>query len=210
MCERPDQNTQVRQVTEIFKELRARGKTDQQIFAEAAAGLKQLAQKLIRREPPGASMHATRLLNEAYIKLFERPTSDFRWDTGEEFFLAVARAMHDLKVDYVRRKMARKRGGGNVASLDYLQKKRVHDLFQEAGGPANKNLFEIRALQAFEIDQALRKLQQEFPDREKAIVLTYDGGLTREEAAETLKVSPDKVKKDLEKGRARLKHYLTA
>jgi len=208
MPERHEQEARVRRITEIFDELRAGGKTDGEIFGEAAAGLKQLARKLTNREPAGASMHATRLLDEVYIKLFEQPATDFQWETGEEFFLAVARAMHDLKVDYFRRKLAQKRGGGKVASLDELRDQGL-DEFAEPGMPANKNAFEAQTMRAFEIDQALFKLREEYPDREKAIVLTYDGGLTREEVAETLKVSPDKVKKDLEKGRARLKHYLT-
>ena len=153
-------------------------------------------------------MHATRLLDEAYIKLFELPSSDFRYETGEQFFLAVARAMHDLRVDYIRRKLAQKRGGGRVESLDQLQAKGVEH-YVGGGSPANKNTFEDQAMQAFQIDKALRRLREEHPDREKAILLTYDGGLTREEVAEALKVSPDKVKKDLEKGRARLRYYLT-
>jgi RNA polymerase sigma factor (TIGR02999 family) len=209
MAELPDQNARVRRVTEIFDELRASGKTDQEIFGEAAEGLKQLARKLTSREPAGASMHATRLLDEVYIKLFEQPPSDFQWETGEEFFLAVARAMHDLKVEYVRRKMAHKRGAGKVDSLDRLRDEGFEGSTNDPGTPANKNTFEAQAIQAFEVDRALLKLRKEYPDREKAIVLTYDGGLTREEAAEALKVSPDKIKKDLEKGRARLRHYLT-
>jgi RNA polymerase sigma factor (TIGR02999 family) len=203
-----NQDVRVSHVTKIFDDLRARGKTDQEIFGEAAEGLKQLARKLTSREPAGASMHATRLLDEVYIKLFEQPSSDFQWETGEEFFLAVARAMHDLKVDYIRRKMAHKRGGGKVGSLDQLREQGFEGN-PTPGGPANKNAFEAEAMQAYELDQALTRLRQEHPDREKAIVLTYDGGLTREEVAEALQVSPDKVKKDLEKGRARLKHYLT-
>jgi len=199
----------VKRITELFDELRAHGKRDQEIFGEAAEGLKLLARKLVRGEPPGASMHATRLLDEVYIKLFEEPSSDFRWETGEEFFLAVARAMHDLKVDYIRRKLSQKRGGGNVASLDQLRELGVDGLL-EPGAATNKNPFEAQAIQAFEIDQALLKLRAEHPDREKAIVLTYDGGLTRDEVAQTLKVSTDKVKKDLEKGRARLRYYLTS
>jgi RNA polymerase sigma factor (TIGR02999 family) len=207
MPEHHEQKAQVRRITEIFDELRAGGKTDQEIFGEAAAGLKQLARKLTNREPAGASMHATRLLGEVYIKLFEQPPTNFRWETGEEFFLAVARGMHDLKVDYIRRKMAEKRGAGKVGSLDQLRE-RGFDGFEEQGTPANKNAFESQAMQAFEIDEALEKLREEYPDREKAIVLTYVDGLTREEVAEALKVSPDKIKKDLEKGRARIKHYL--
>jgi RNA polymerase sigma factor (TIGR02999 family) len=202
-----DDDEGVNRVSEIFDRLRAQGKTDREIFGEAAEGLKLMARKLTRREPVGGSMHATRLLDEAYIKLFEQPSSDFHYETGEKFFLAVARAMHDLKVDYIRRKLARKRGGGMVDSLDQLQAKGVEH-FIEAKTPT-KNTFEDQAMEAFRIDQALHRLRAEHPDREKAIVLTYDGGLTREEVAEALKVSPDKIKKDLEKGRARLKHYLT-
>jgi RNA polymerase sigma factor (TIGR02999 family) len=204
-----DEDEEVSRVSEIFDRLRALGKTDQEIFGEAAVGLKQLARRLTRREPAGGSMHATRLLDEAYIKLFEQPSSDLRYENGEKFFLAVARAMHDLKVDYIRKKMAQKRGAGKVGSLDQLRAEGV-ERFTEPGAPANKNSFEDQAMQAFQIDRALLKLRQEHPDREKAIVLTYDGGLSREEVAEALSVSPDKIKKDLEKGRARLKHYLTS
>jgi ECF sigma factor len=148
----------VRRVSEIFDRSRALGKTDREIFGEAAEGLKQLARKLTRREPAGGSMHATRLLDEAYIKLFELPSSDFRYETGEQFFLAVARAMHDLRVDYIRRKLAQKRGGGRVESLDQLQAKGVEH-YVGGGSPANKNTFEDQAMQAFQIDKALRRLR---------------------------------------------------
>jgi RNA polymerase sigma factor (sigma-70 family) len=104
--------------------------------------------------------------------------------------------------------MAQKRGAGKVASLDQLRDE-GGEAWQGQGEPANRNTFEAQAVQAFEVDEALRKLRQEHPDREKAIVLTYDGGLTREEVAEALGVSSEKIKKDLEKGRARLRHYLS-
>jgi RNA polymerase sigma factor (TIGR02999 family) len=193
-------------VAKLFEELRARSMTDKEIYAAAAQDLKQLARQMTARQPAGASLNATRLFNEVWIKLFEIPRSDFHWENGQDFFLAVARAMHNFKVDYIRRKMAAKRGGGMVGSLDELQKLG----FEPPAEP-----FEAQAMKSFAVDQALRKLREEFPDREKAIVLTYWGddtnpdGLTQTQVAEILKVSPDKIKYDLRAGRARMKHYLS-
>ncbi len=112
----PHQDAQARRVTEIFDKLRGQRKSYQEIFAEVARELKQLARKMTAREPAGGSMHATRLLSDAYVKLFERPPTDFQWENGEDFFVAVARAMHDLKRDYFRKEngrwAGRRREGG--------------------------------------------------------------------------------------------------
>ena len=229
MADFTDQDGRPRRATEIFDKLRAQKKTDQEIFAEAAKELKQLARKMTAREPAGGSLHATRLLNDAYVKLFERPSSDFEWDTGEEFFLAVRQAMQNLIRDHFRKKMAVGRGRGKVSSLDQFEKKdeRVFDKLGASAEPIHKNVFEDEHLQAEAVEQiyeALERLREDFRERAKAIELTYWGvipglgppsqndeadGLTRQQVAQILKRSPDTIKKDLQKGRARLKHYLS-
>ncbi len=214
-------DARARRVTEIFDALRADNKTDEEIFAEAAGALKQLARRMTAREPAGASMHASRLLNEVYIKLFERPASEFRWENGEDFFIAVARAMQDLKRGYFRRKMAHKRNKGMIRSLEPLNEEDEKAIevpaypvpyagWAHGAPPANKNLFEEKCATAQTVNEALQRLWKEFPDRAKAIVLAEVEGLTYEEIAQILKKSPETVKKDLQKGRARMKHYLTS
>jgi RNA polymerase sigma factor (sigma-70 family) len=209
MAESPNFDARTRRVIEIFDELRKQQKPDQEIFAEAAVALKQLARKMTAGQPAGASMHASGLLNDVYIKLFERPSSDFQWETGEEFFVAVAEAMRNLRSDYFRRKRAKKRGGGTLGSLDKLREEGV-EAFTELGAPVppiHKNLFEEKCLHAEMIDQAMRRLWREFPERAKAIVLTEVDGMTYKEVAQILKTNPEKVHNDLRKGRARLQHY---
>jgi RNA polymerase sigma factor (sigma-70 family) len=229
MADFTNQDGRPRRAIEIFDKLRGQRKTDQEIFAEAAKELKQLARKMTAHEPAGGSLHATRLLNDAYVKLFDRPQSDFEWDTGEEFFLAVAQAMHDLIRDHFRKKMAVGRGRGKVSSLDQLKKK-DEQVFNRLGAPAepiHKNVFEDEHLEAEAVEhtyEALARLREEFPERAKAIELTHWGvlprldspsqndeadGLTRQQVAQILKKSPETIKKDLEKGRARMKHYLS-
>lgn len=224
----PD-DSRTRLVTELFDEMRAEGKTDREIFAEAASALKQLARKMTAREPPGASMCASRLLNDLYVKLFDRPGSDFQWGTGEEFFSAVTKAMHNLKRDHFRKAHGVTRGGGKVGSLDGLRDQGVEVAAAQqspsagwagSSSPINKNsseehIFDELCQHSDSIDRAMARLWEEFPERARVIALTYWGrdgdedGLSRQEVAEIMNKSPHTINKDLQKGRARLRHYLS-
>jgi DNA-directed RNA polymerase specialized sigma24 family protein len=208
MQETPDpESRESHRIAEVFDELRASGTPYQEIFATVAEELKEMARKKTNRQGAGASLHATVLLNMTYMKLFGRQGSEFRWEDGKHFFLTVARAMHWVKVDYIRHKNREKEYPGKPVESVEVRSERGFDVQKQKPGPANKNVFEDKAILAYDMNKALGKLRVEFPEREEAIML-QEAGLTREESAEALGVSPDKVKRDLEQGKSRMMHYL--
>lgn len=75
-------------VQEVFEELRALGKSNEEIFVAAYQDLKQLARKMLGREPAGNSMNASRLLNELWLRQFGKSTIEFDWTSGTHFLMA--------------------------------------------------------------------------------------------------------------------------
>jgi DNA-directed RNA polymerase specialized sigma24 family protein len=189
-----------------FEELRASGKTDRDIYWGAAGELKQLADEMVRRGSAGPSFTAKSLYQDTFIDLFPLSAPEFRWEQAHQYCVAAARTMRDLKVKYIRRKMANKGPGGKVNSLDELREK---------GYEASDKVFEAQAMQAFAVEEAMQKLREQFPEREEAIQLTYWGddsnpeGLAQAQVAELLNMTPDQVKYALRAGKARLRHYLS-
>jgi len=153
-------------------------------------------------------MHATRLISDLYLRLFGRSAHEFEWISGEHFFYTVTRAMHQLLIDHARHRKADRRGGGRVESLDDLDTEIAQSLFRASFGTFTENAFEERAIQALDIDRALARLRDERPRLEKVLLLTYYGGLSRDEVAMVLGLSGETIKKDLLKGRARVRFYL--
>jgi RNA polymerase sigma factor (sigma-70 family) len=195
-----------RRAEEIFDEMRKRGMTNQQIFGEALVALKQLARKMTARDPAGASMCASRLLSDVYEKMFDSPASKYEWESGADFFRAVSKAMLNLKSDYRRKKKAKIR-----PPVDQWSEK--HDEAVATSGAQFEEEW-LAAEESEALDDALAKLKEEHPDYHQAMELKYwgneDEGLTDAEVAEVLKVARETVTKRLQKGRAKIKHYLSS
>jgi hypothetical protein len=102
-----------KQVSELFDELRAAGKSSEDIFVTLYADLKQLARMKVARQPAGASMHATRLLSDLYLRLFGKRSSTFEWESAAHFFNTMSLAMEQLLVDHARR-FARRGVAGRI------------------------------------------------------------------------------------------------
>lgn len=186
------------QIDEKFEALRALGKSEKEIFAEFYEDLRHVARQILAGQNLGASMHATRLLHEAFDARI-----DLQEKTRSEFFAAVARKMRNLKIDYWRRKAAIKRGGGQVLSID--------DLANEGFEPGTNASFDSEAKLAFDVHEALHRLREEYPERERVFVLKFLSDtvpLSDAEVAALLGVSREKVSKDINKARARLIEYL--
>ncbi len=146
--------------------------------------LRRLADQLRVNERRGHTLQPTALVNEALMKLLGRP--GLRFDNLPEFFGLAARAMRQALVDSARRFAAIKRGGRQrVYSLD-----EVSTIFTEP----NVDLVAL--------DEALRRLA-EFDPRQGAIVeLRFFGGLTIEQTAQVLDISPTTVKREWQAARA--------
>jgi len=146
--------------------------------------LRRLADQLLVNERRGHTLQPTALVNEALMKLLGRP--GLRLDNLPEFFGLAARAMRQALVDSARRFTAIKRGGRQrVYSLD-----EVSTIFTEP----NVDLVAL--------DEALRRLA-EFDPRQGAIVeLRFFGGLTIEQTAQVLDISPTTIKREWQSARA--------
>ena len=140
--------------------------------------LHQLAHQRMSREGPGHPLQTTALVNEAYLRLVD--SSRVRWQNRAHFFAVSARLMRHILVDVARARGKLKRGG------DVIQVS-----WDEALAVSSAPTADIAAL-----DDALKTLAA-FDERKSSIVeLRFFGGLSVEETAEVLKVSPRTVMRD--------------
>ena len=196
-----------RGVQELFDELRASGKSNAEIFEAVYHDLKQLARKLVAREPAGNSMNATRLLHDLWLGQFGRPTADFAWEDGTHFFKGMARAMRYLLIDHAQQRGAPIRGNGQVTSLDGLLDAGL-EAPQDPQSKQNLNGIQQAADQALATEEAFARLEAEAPRMATIVELRVYGGLTQDETAEALGLGVETVRKDFARGKRRLADYL--
>jgi RNA polymerase sigma factor (TIGR02999 family) len=153
------------------------------------AELRKLAASYLRRERPDHTLQPTALIHEAYLRLMDQPTP--QWRDRAHFFGVAARIMRQLLVDFARQYRAAKRDAGHRVTL-------------EPGALASLQ----RSEELLAVDEALEKLRV-FDERKcQVIELRYFGGLTREEVAEALGLTLATVKRDLTLGEAWLRRAL--
>ena len=140
--------------------------------------LRRLARRHMRHERPGHTLQATALVNEAYLRLIE--IKRVRWQNRAHFFAMSACVMRRILVDSARARGNEKRGGGVLkVSLDeglLVSRQPGQDLVA--------------------LNDALQTLEAVHPRKSQVVELRFFGGLSVEEAAEALHVSPDTVKRD--------------
>jgi len=153
--------------------------------------LRRMAGHLMRNESPGRTIQATALVHEAYVRLIDVTNVD--WQHRAHFFAISARIMRNILLDHARARASAKRGGDRPrVNLD-----EVPDVSAERGR-------ELIAL-----DDALTALAAIDARRAQIIEFRFFGGLTVEETAEVLKVSPETVNRDTRLARAWLKRELS-
>jgi len=141
-------------------------------------------------ERAGHSLQATALVNEAYLRLVD--ANDVAWHDRAHFLAVAARAMRRILVDHARVERAQKRGG-NATRVT----------FDEALVVADKPQEDFAAL-----DDALTALTA-FDERKGRVVeLRFFGGLSVEETASVLKVSPETVRRDWQLAKAWLQREM--
>ncbi|MEX2168351.1 MAG: ECF-type sigma factor [Pirellulales bacterium] len=133
--------------------------------------LRKLAAAKLTHEKPGQTLQATALVHEAYLRLVGSQDAG-RWDGRRHFFAAAAESMRRILIDSARRKQSQKRGG------DW----RRQPLEAVAAPQPDEELLAL--------DEALKKLATADPVKAKLVELRYFAGLTGEEAAEVLGISP--------------------
>lgn len=152
--------------------------------------LRRLAHSYLQGERPDHTLQATALVNEAYLRLVD---AEYRHiEKRSEFFAVAAQAMRRILVDHARRKQAAKRGGG----VTYIS-------FDEGKGPPTSNAVDIVAL-----DEVLEDLVQQDERQAKVVELRYFCGLTIDETAKVLKISPATVSREWNMARAWLRRAL--
>jgi RNA polymerase sigma factor (TIGR02999 family) len=156
--------------------------------------LRRVAAGYLRRERPGQTLQATALVHEAYLRLLRE--QQVSWQNRAHFCAIAANSMRQILVERARARHAAKRGGGQQRiTLD------------EAVAPAQGDDpgVDIDAL-----DQALTRLAALDPQQARLVELRYFGGLTIEETAEVLGVSPATVKRSWVVAKAWLRKELDA
>jgi RNA polymerase sigma factor (TIGR02999 family) len=138
--------------------------------------LRRLAAAYMRRERPGQTLQATALVHEAYLRLADAGTP---WKDRNHFIGVAARSMRQILVDRARARGAQKRWAG----MDRVS-------LTEALIKANEEDGMLPAL-----DEALTRLEQLDPEQTRIIELRYFVGLSIEETADTLHMSPATVKR---------------
>jgi RNA polymerase sigma factor (TIGR02999 family) len=159
--------------------------------------LRRIAARYISRERPGQTLQATALVNEAFLQLSAERTREFQ---NRAHFVAIAAlSMRQILVQRARARNAAKRGGGGQrVALD-------ERVLPPAGGhgAAGREAVDLVAL-----DDALNQLAALDPEQARVVELRYFGGLTIEETAEAMGVSPATVKRQWAMARAWLKLQL--
>lgn len=161
------------------------------------AEMHQLARRRMKRERPGNSLQTTALINEAYLRLVN--VGDVDWSDRAHFFAVSAQLMRRILVDAARTRSAAKRGGQarKIAHSSAVNFDKVADASSR------------RAQEVIAVDDALTALAQLDPRKAQVIELRFFGGLSVEETAEVLGVSPQTVMRDWKLARAWLTRELS-
>jgi RNA polymerase sigma factor (TIGR02999 family) len=174
-----------REVTRLLSDW---GKGDrsalEKLFPLVHAELQSIARRQMSRERPGHTLQATALVNEAYLKLAGQ--EGFEWHNRAHFFAVCAQVMRHILIDHARAQARNKRGGDAVqVSL-------------------NEGLLvaEEQADHFIALDEALRSLEKMDPQKGRIVELRYFGGLSVEETAEVLNISPRTVRREWQRSKA--------
>jgi len=152
--------------------------------------LKRMARKHLGRERIGHTLQTKALVNEAYLRLIDQ--QDVHWQNRAHFFAIAAQMMRRILVDYARSRHVAKRGGGAVpVSLD------------------NIAVVSGRTSELVALDEALSSLAVFDRRKSQVVELRFFGGLSVDETAEVLKISPNTVMRDWSTAKAWLHRELT-
>jgi RNA polymerase sigma-70 factor, ECF subfamily len=184
----------VERAGDVTKLLREWSEGDQRAFEQLVPlvyrELYRMARRYMARERPGHTLQTSALVNEAYLKLIDNRRA--RWQSRAQFFAIAAQLMRRILVDFARQRRYLKRGGG--APVVELQEE-----FVSAGHRSNDLVA---------IDDALKALEAAHSRKARVVELRFFGGLSVEETAEVLKVSPETVMRDWKLAKAWLQREL--
>jgi RNA polymerase sigma-70 factor, ECF subfamily len=166
------------EVTQLLKAMHAgnSGAADR-LLPLVYTELHRLAQAYMRRERPDHTLQATALINEAFLRLIGE---DIDWNNRAHFIGLAAHVMRQVLVDYARQHNAERRAGG-------LHRVEMHD---------DLAISPDRLDEVVSVDQALTGLATHNPRQARVVELRYFGGLSIDQIARVLDVSPRSIKRD--------------
>ena len=181
------------QVTQL---LVAWGKGDElardQLMSLVYEELHRLAHRYMKRESPGHTLQTSALVNEAFVRLVD--FKNVRWQNRAHFFGISAQMMRRILVDYARKRNYAKRGGGaQQISLD-----------------EGLTVSQGRSAEVVHVHEALEQLAEFDPRKSQIVELRFFGGLSIEETAEVLGVSPGTVMRDWTLAKAWLRREISS
>jgi RNA polymerase sigma factor (TIGR02999 family) len=153
--------------------------------------LRRQAARYLRRELPGHTLQTTALIHEAYVRLVDQ--RNVQWQNRAHFFGIAAQMMRRILVDHARTKKRAKRGGSHIkVSLD------------DANIAVRSQDLDVVA-----VDEALSRLAKIDEQQSRVVELRFFSGLTVEETAEVIHISPATVKRDWSMAKAWLHRELS-
>lgn len=142
------------------------------------AELKQLARRYMKRERVNHTLQTSALINEAYLRLINQ--KQVQWQNRTHFFAIASQLMRRVLVDHARTRGYAKRGGA------------VHNISFDETAIASSE----RAAQLIALDEALDNLAKIDPRQSRIVEMRFFGGLSIEETAEALSLSPATIKRE--------------
>ena len=174
------------EVTRLIRAV-ARGEPgSEELLVQVYEELRRIARARMARERPGHTLQPTALVHEAYLRLVG--DAEIAWDSRAHFYAAAAEAMRRILIDHARRRATRKHGGDRVreplegADLVFAQKPE-----------------EILA-----VDEALSRMQEDDPRGAEIVRFRFFAGLSIEETAQAMDLSPRTVRREWLYARAKL------
>jgi RNA polymerase sigma-70 factor, ECF subfamily len=158
--------------------------------------LRRLARRYMRNERLGNSLQTTALVNEAYLRLVD--AQRVGWQDRVHFFAVSAQIMRRILVDAARARASAKRGG-QVKRVNHSSAFNLDEIPDVSSG---------RDRELVAIDDALKTLAEMDPRKARVIEMRFFGGLSVEETAEVLKISPQSVMRDWKLAKAWLMREL--
>lgn len=154
--------------------------------------LHDIARGHLRRERADHSLEPSALVNELYLRLIDQ--REVSWRDRAHFFGVAASIMRHILVDHARRRQSDKRGGDRTRIT----------LTESLGAPEDDRLDVVL------LDEAMTGLEAIYPQQSRIVELRFFAGLTIEETAESLRISPATVKREWTMAKAWLRRALTA
>lgn len=152
--------------------------------------LRRIAHRQMRRENPNHTLQTTALVNEAYLKLVDQRSAG--WQNRLHFYALASQIMRRILLNHARDRVVQKRGGGSekvpLDSAEILSAEKSRELLA--------------------LNEALENLCKIDPLKSRLVELRYFGGLSIQETAEVLKISPAAVSKHWQLARAWLRREI--